>query len=57
MPLTRASLSFMPPVSTVEGVCRDLCTEGSRQLLIRSRASLSLRPLVHVTACQFIPFL
>ena len=33
------------------------CTEGSRQLLIRSRDSLTVRASVYVTACQSVPFL
>ena len=30
---------------------------GSRQLLIRSRDSVTLRGTVHATACQSVPFL
>ena len=52
-----SSLTFTLGVSAVETVSCVACTEGSRQLLTRSRGSLTLRAMVHVTACQSVPFL
>ena len=44
-------------MSAVGSVFCAACTAGSRQLLIRSRDSLTLPAPVHVRACQSVPFL